>query len=121
MSKMVKSRGKRPIEPADDFPEFSNGEEFDALSAEDKERVAKFYEQGRHRKEMRPLNAGERAQVTREKKMMGRPKIGKGVKVISLSVEQDLLKRADAYAKAQGLKRAEFFTQAILKLLPKAG
>ena len=57
-----------------------------------------------------------------KKRQSGRPKFGKhGVKVIALSVERDLLARADAYAKEQGLKRAELFTQAILKLLPKAG
>jgi hypothetical protein len=39
------------------LPEFSNGAEFDALSGEEKEKVARFYEQGKHRKEMRPLNA----------------------------------------------------------------
>jgi len=37
----------------------------------------------------------------------GRPKVGKGVKVISLSVEKDLLKQADVYAKRHGMKRTE--------------
>jgi metal-responsive CopG/Arc/MetJ family transcriptional regulator len=36
------------------------------------------------------------------------------VKVISLSVEKDLLDRADAYAKCHGMKRAEFFSSAVL-------
>ncbi len=118
MSKITRARGKQTTGAADDFPDFSNGTEFDALSAEDKEKVARFYEQGKHRKEMRPLNTAERAEVKREKKRMGRPKIGRGVKVISLSVERDLLKKADAYANRSGLKRAELFTRALRGFLP---
>lgn len=118
MNKTTRTRGKRTTGAADDFPEFSNGADFDALSAEDKEKVARFYEQGKHRNEMRPLDATERAEVKREKKRMGRPKIGRGVKVISLSVERDLLKKADAYANRSGLKRAELFTRALRGFLP---
>jgi hypothetical protein len=73
------------------------------LTALDRERWKKFQDRVKQRKS-------------------GRPKFGAhGVKVIALSLERDLLARADAYAKAQGLKRAELFTEAILKLLPKAG
>ncbi len=39
-------------------------------------------------------------------------------KEISISVEPDLLKRADAFAKAHGLNRAELFHQALNQLLP---
>src|SRR5579862_2719892 len=105
-----------------DFPEFKTGEDFDALSASDKERVARYFDKGHHRSELRPLNASERAQVKAERKKMGRPRLGRhGVKVIALSVERDLLKRADAYAKQCGLKRSELVTQALYRLLPKAG
>jgi len=105
-----------------DFPEFATGEEFDALSAKEKAKVAKYYAGGHHRSELRPLNGAERAQVKAERKKMGRPKLGRhGVKVISLSVERDLLQRADAYAKQRGLKRSELVTHALIRLLPKAG
>ncbi|HEX4796079.1 MAG TPA: hypothetical protein VH370_19985 [Humisphaera sp.] len=104
------------------FPIFKTAEDFDALSAKDKQKVARYYDDGRHRSELRPLNAAERAQVKAEKKTMGRPKLGRhGVKVIALSVERDLLKRADAYAKQCGLKRSELVTRALNRLLPKAG
>ena len=101
----------KPGQSSDDFPDFSSGEEFDALSDADKEKVARYYEEGRHLSEMRPLTAAERAELKRDRagiKKGGRPKFGRhGVKVISLSVERDLLNRADAYAKKYGLKRAE--------------
>ena len=60
----------------------------------------------------RPLNKRER-ELHREARKMGRPKIGQGVKVISLSVEQGLLKRADALAKRQKISRAELVSRAL--------
>ena len=44
---------------------------------------------------------------------MGRPKIGVTSVAISLTLEKGLLKRADAYAKSQGLKRAQLIAQAL--------
>jgi hypothetical protein len=44
---------------------------------------------------------------------MGRPKIGKGAKVVSISVEASLLKSADAYAKREGIGRTELFVQGL--------
>jgi hypothetical protein len=60
----------------------------------------------------RPLYARERAQWRRFKKL-GRPKIGKGGKASSLTVERDLLKRADAYAKRHGISRARLIAQGL--------
>ncbi|HZK79587.1 MAG TPA: hypothetical protein VFC46_00935 [Humisphaera sp.] len=104
--------------------------EFVALPDAEKERI--YQELERETPEQRlarstPLTTRDRERWKKfqdrvKKRKSGRPKFGRhGVKVIALSVERDLLARADAYAKAQGLKRAELFTQAILKLLPKAG
>ena len=64
----------------------------------------------------RPLNRREREEHRRARKM-GRPKIGQGVKVISLSVEQGLLKRADALAKRRKISRAELVSQALRAVL----
>lgn len=72
----------------------------------------------------RPLNATERAQWARfqakVKRRTGRPKIGKGSAVISLSVERDLLARADRYAKAHGLGRSELFAACVREMLEGA-
>ncbi len=59
----------------------------------------------------RPLTAKERRQWEAMKRGPGRPKKGSGVSVISLSVENDLLKTVDAFAKARGLNRSEFFSR----------
>jgi hypothetical protein len=47
------------------------------------------------------------------RRKIGRPKVGKGSKAISLTVEKELLGRATAFAKRHGLKRAELFTRGL--------
>ena len=48
----------------------------------------------------------QKAQLARAKRKPGRPKVGKGAKVISLSVEVGLLEKTDRLAKKQGCSRA---------------
>jgi hypothetical protein len=98
-------------------------EDFIALSDDQKERIwreldAKSPEQ--LLAESRPLNAKERAQWRTLKRRIGRPKVGKGVKVISLSVEKDLLKRADSHAKRLGISRAQLFSRGLEAVLGSA-
>jgi len=68
-----------------------------------------------------PLSPQERARMIRIGRGLGRgrPKLGKGTKIVSVSVEADLLKAADAYAASQGLKRAELFSQGLRAILPR--
>lgn len=121
-TKKKKALGK----PQDDM----TASQFMALPDAQKERI--YQELERETPEQRrvrstPLTALDRARWKKfqdrvKQRKSGRPKFGAhGVTVIALSLERGLLARADAYAKAQGLKRAELFTEAILKLLPKAG
>ena len=65
--------GRSPFDG--DLPDFGSGEEFDALSDADKEWVAQFYAEGRHRAEMRPLTTAERAELKRDRAKGGRPKV----------------------------------------------
>jgi hypothetical protein len=69
----------------------------------------------------KPVSAAERRAWQRAKKM-GRPRLGKdGVKVISLSLEKELLRRADAYAKRNDLKRSELITQGLEAIISSKG
>jgi len=68
----------------------------------------------------RPLNTRERQQWRRFKAKMGRPKIGRGAKTISLTVELTLLKRADAYAKRHGISRARLVAQGLQSIIGSA-
>ena len=97
-----------------------SGRDFDALPAAEKERIFQEIERGtpeQRRAESRPLNAAERARWKRVKNKVGRPRVGKGVKTIALSIERGLLERADAYAGKHGISRAQVIAQGLLGLL----
>lgn len=82
---------------------------FESLPGAEKERIWASFNQPTPFEETRPLTPAQRAQWRRVKRKMGRPKVGKGAKVISLSVERGLLKEADAFAKRHKLSRAKLF------------
>src|SRR5689334_9537737 len=89
---------------------------FEALPDSEKERIwqeldALTPEQLKARS--RPLNAAERKLWRRFKRKVGRPKIGKGVKIVSIGVEKDLLKQTDALAKRRGLTRSALVAEAL--------
>jgi len=65
-------------------------------------------------KRARPLNAKERAQWRRFQRKARRPMI---CKRISVTIEDGLLKRADAYAKRHGMSRAKLVTIGLQNML----
>jgi hypothetical protein len=70
----------------------------------------------------RPMNAAERERENRFRAKLGRPKLGKGARAISVTIEQGLLSRADAYAKHLGLSRAKLIARGLEQVMPrKAG
>jgi hypothetical protein len=97
-------------------------EEFLALSNAQKEaEYAKLDREDIGR--TRPLNAAERKQWARIKGKMrrrGRPVLGKGATTVPLSIERDLLKQTDTFAKAKGLKRSQLIAMALRSILGKS-
>jgi hypothetical protein len=96
---------------------------FIALPDSEKERIVREIEAETPRQRLarsRPLNAREHRQWRRFKAKMGRPKVGKGAKTISLTVERELLAQADAYAKQHGISRAKLVAQGLQVLLNSA-
>ena len=96
---------------------------FIALSDTEKERIFQEIEAQTPQQRLarsRPLNARERRQWQRFKAKMGRPRIGKGAKTISLSVERELLKRADAFARKNGISRAKLVAQGLETIMGSA-
>lgn len=67
--------------------------------------------------EFAPMTAVERARWARAKRKPGRPRRGKGAKVISVSVERGLLSRSDALAKDLGLSRAGLIERGLQAVL----
>jgi len=100
----------------------SSIEEFIALSDEQRQQIFKQIEAETPQQRMaqsRQLNAKERSQWRRFKKK-GRPKVGRGAKTISLTVEKELLKRADAYARRLGISRAKLVARGLQAVIGSA-
>ena len=101
----------------------SDIDEFLALPDAQKERIVQEIEAETPQQRLarsRPLNAEERRRWRRFKNKMGRPRVGQGAKTISLTVENGLLKQADAYAKAHGITRANLVAQGLRTILGSA-
>lgn len=98
---------------------------FIALSDAEKNRVVAEIEAespARRLARSRPSNAGEREQWRKFKRKVGRPRIGKGTGTtnISISLERELLKRADALAKREGVSRSELIARVVRAVVDSA-
>ena len=68
-----------------------------------------------------PMTPAERAQWERIRRKRGRPRKGKGVQVISVSVEKDLLARSDRLARRLGVTRAGLIARSLSATLVAVG
>ncbi len=99
---------KKKISPIDEFLH---------LSDKEKNRIAAQFD--RASVPSRPLTSNERGQWRRLKRKMGRPRIGQGTRVISVTVEKTLLKRLDHYAQSHDLSRARVIAQGVESVLSR--
>ena len=91
-------------------------ERFMALSKAEKAAELAPFERGEvPRSQLRPLTPAERRRWDRIQKGLqrGRPTIGAGAKILSVSIEQGLLEKADAFAKRHKLKRSQMVAQGL--------
>lgn len=97
-------------------------EAFDALSAEEKERIFRELDSltpEQMKARFRPLTARERREHFKPRKM-GRPRLGKaGTENISVSLEKSFLREVNAFAKAKGIKRSELIASALRSVMGK--
>ncbi len=70
--------------------------------------------------EFRPLDAAARRRWAAAKRKRGRPRRGGGAKVISLSVERELLSKTDALAKRLKTTRARIVEVGLRRVLHEA-
>jgi hypothetical protein len=97
----------------DEWTKLSTSELREATKDLDKPFAARKFE---------PLTAAQRREWERvRRRRPGRPKIGRGSKVVSIGVERELLRRADALAKKEGVSRSLLFARGIEMLLASAG
>lgn len=96
---------------------------FEALPDREKNRIAAEIEsESPHRRLRRstPLTGRQRSAWRKFQKNMGRPKVGSGSKVISVSVEKGLLRQVDAFAKRSGMSRSELIAQGMRAVMGNA-
>lgn len=65
----------------------------------------------------RPMTVAERAQWERVKRKRGRPRIGKGAEVVSVSLERRLLAELDRHAKRLEMSRSQLLAAGFLRML----
>jgi len=61
------------------------------------------------------------AQMRRARRKRGRPRVGRGARVISVSVEKGLLSRSDALARRLKVRRAALIARGLRAVLAAAG
>jgi hypothetical protein len=71
--------------------------------------------------ESRPPSAEERLLWDRARRKPGRPTVGRGARVISVSVERDLLEVSDALARRLGISRASLVSRGLKAVLAAEG
>jgi hypothetical protein len=71
--------------------------------------------------EFKPLSKADRGRWERARRRPGRPRRGRGVKVISVSVEKGLLSVADALARSLGISRAGLIERGLKAVLAAEG
>lgn len=94
-------------------PEFANGEEFNALSDEEKERVWQDCDREVPESETRPLMPDERARWERIQARLQ----ANAPDAVTLRLQKRLIERVDAFGAENGLTRQDVFVLAVQHLL----
>jgi hypothetical protein len=96
-------------------------ERFIALSDAEKDAQVASYEKGTDPSDWHPLTPSQRRQWSRIKRKVGRPRVGKGAKIVPVSIERGLLKEADSFAKRHKLKRSQMVAEGLRLVMKRAG
>ena len=99
----------------------SKSHRYQAMNADELAEATAVYGREMAIDAFRPLTKAERAHWDRARRNPGRPRRGKGVKVISVSVEQDLLLASDRLASRLGLSRARLIERGLRMMIEEAG
>jgi hypothetical protein len=102
----------------------SEYERFMALSDAQKDAEVAIYDkfpQGHPSKPLRKSDRTMHAAARARGRAVGRPMVGKGAKIVPVSIERGLLKQADTFARRHKLKRSQMVAQGLRLVMQKAG
>lgn len=92
-------------------------EAFLALSDAEKDKVVAEFDKPFVGETFGPPTPAARQWLRRAKRKRGRPKVGKGAVQVSVALERALLKKADAFAKRNGLNRSQLVARGLEALM----
>jgi hypothetical protein len=105
----------------------SEYERFMALTDAEKDAEVAIYDTFPEGFPSKPLSGADKAlhRVARAKgrivaRAAGRPIVGKGAKIVPVSIERGLLKQADSFAKRHKLKRSQMVAEGLRLVMQKA-
>lgn len=96
------------------------GQVFDALPAAEKERIYREIDRTPTAEllaKSKPLTRAQMALHQQARRRRGRPKIGKGSKLVAVTLEAGLLEEVDRFAKKKNLKRSEMIAHGLRLLM----
>jgi hypothetical protein len=68
----------------------------------------------------RPLTRKLKARLRRASRKRGRPRIGQGARKVLVTIERDLLRRADALARRKRIPRSQLIARGLEAMLARA-
>ena len=96
-------------------------DKFEAMNAGELVEATEAYGQEMVIDKFAPLRGLSRERWKKARRKRGRPRRGKGAKVISVSVERELLSRSDSLAKDLGVSRAGLIERGLKAVLAAEG
>jgi len=94
---------------------------YEKMRPKERQAVTAKFDQELTVEEPRPLSAEERTLWAKARRKPGRPRVGRGARVISVSVERQLLGRSDALAQRLGISRASLVSRGLKAVLAAEG
>jgi hypothetical protein len=67
--------------------------------------------------ESKPLTKSLQARLRKARRKRGRPRVGKGAKKVLITIERDLLRKSDAFARRKKMSRSEMVARGLEALL----
>ena len=95
--------------------------QFSRMTTEDLKAATTEFEREMVAEEFGPLSARAKARWRKARQRPGRPRRGEGAKMISVTVERNLLARSDALAKNMGVTRAGIIARGLKAVLAAEG
>jgi hypothetical protein len=92
-------------------------EEFMAMTPAERDKAVAEFDREFIMDTFKPLTPKMQARWERAKRKRGRPRVGRGARVISVSVERDLLARSDALARKLKVRRAALIARGLRAVL----